>query len=134
MRTKGIGPNNLGVNMKAVVEMKSAAKQTQLNEVVVTAKKGKGVKDTTEIAGGKTMDEYLAKQKVDRASATAAYNTSQNRPPNSKVSTRERSDINDSVRESYAKTGVTKKGARFKDTMEPLSAKQQASYTRLKSK
>ena len=27
MRTKGIGPNNLGVDVKAVVEMRSAAKQ-----------------------------------------------------------------------------------------------------------
>jgi len=128
---KGIGPRGLGAS-KSPMKMygaKSPAKQTMLSTATVVGKKGKGLNETTEIASGNGA-EFVAKRTKDRKTGYAAYNTSKNRAPNTPLTPREKSDVHDSVRKSYAKTGVTVKGVRSKSTGKRLSSEQEGAYNK----
>jgi hypothetical protein len=136
----GIGPQNLGVPKdlvapKGVSKMLSdknpPKKTTNLPEVTVVGKKGKGLKETTEVGRGYSGAEYLAEQKRVRANTISDFKTKNRYAPGRKVS-QENMDlyITPKVRKTLKETGYTERGVRKKSDNTRLTSEQESQYRR----
>ena len=96
----------------------------KLDEVVVTGKKGAGVKPATVVTRGKSGEEFMAKRKELVAAEMAKLQ--KGKAPGYKPTERERSDAMDNVREELAKQGYSEQGIIRKDTKTRLSAEDEA--------
>lgn len=130
---KGIGPRGLGVS-KSPAKMygaKSPAKKTtNLPEVTVVGKKGKGLKETTEVGKGYSASDYSAERKRLTKEAQNAFNTKNKRAPGSKIGSADMSAIRDGVRTTLSKTGYTEGGVRRKSDNTRLTSEQESQYKR----
>jgi len=131
---KGIGPRGLGAPKSAakMYGAKSPAKKTtNLPEVTVVGKKGKGLKETTEVGKGYSGAEYLAEQKRVRANTISDFKTKNRYAPGRKVS-QEDMDlyITPKVRKTLKETGYTERGVRKKSDNTRLTSEQEGQYRR----
>ena len=139
MRTKGLGPNNLGVDKRNLVSPTKKTggpdkKSTELNTVTVVAPKGKGIKETTEVGSGYTGADYTAKRAELTKQGISDFNTKNNIAASYKPTGRNMSDIMGGVRTQLAEQGYTKPGARVKGTKRSLSPTELAQYNARKNK
>jgi hypothetical protein len=139
MRTKGLGPNNLGVDKRNLVSPTKKTdgpgkKSTELNTVTVVAPKGKGIKETTEVGSGYTGADYTAKRAELTKQGISNFNTKNNIAASYKPTGRNMSDIMGGVRTQLAEQGYTKPGARVKGTKRSLSPTELAQYNARKNK
>ena len=139
MRTKGLGPNNLGVDKRNLVSPTKKTdgpgkKSTELNTVTVVAPKGKGIKETTEVGSGYTGADYTAKRTQLTQQGISDFNTKNRYAPSYKPTGRNMSDIMGGVRTQLAEQGYTKPGARVKGTKRSLSPTELAQYNARKNK
>ncbi len=130
---KGIGPRGLGAS-KSPAKMygaKSPAKKTtNLPEVTVVGKKGKGLKETTEVGKGYSASDYSVERKRLTKEAKNAFNTKNKRAPGSKIGSADMSAIRDGVRTTLSKTGYTEGGVRRKSDNTRLTSEQESQYKR----
>lgn len=130
---KGIGPLGLGAfkQNRAAGDVQSMAKKTtDLPEVTVVGKKGKGLKETTEVGKGYSASDYLAERKRLTKEAKKAFNTKNNRAPGSKIGSKDMGTIRDGVRTTLSNKGYTEGGVRRKSDNTRLTSEQESQYRR----
>ncbi len=118
-------------NMKKggkVVKYQEGGKSVELPEVVVTGKKGKGLRERTVVGRGMSGEDYTKRRSELQTEYTGAFYTKNKRKPGSKMTAMEKSLIADKVRMQLQKEGMTEQGVTSKETGNRLSPEMEQQY------
>jgi hypothetical protein len=111
-----------------VVKYQEGGKSVRLPEVVVTGKKGKGLRERTVVGRGMSGEDYTKRRSELQAEYTDAYYTKNNRKPGTPISAIDKSMIADKVRMQLQKEGMTERGVTSKETGKRLSPEMEQQY------
>jgi len=123
-----ISGEDFSVLRKGIKKYQEGGKSVELPEVVVTGKKGKGLRERTVVGRGMSGEDYTKRRSELQTEYTGAYYTKNNRKPGTPIPAIDKSMIADKGRMQLQKEGMTEQGVTSKETGKRLSPEMEQQY------